>query len=153
MQYITTAHEAELNAARVMREWGFVDAKATTGGSDGGIDVRSSGALAQVKWRGAQVSRDEIQKLYGARGLDSTKQLMFFAASGYSRPAITAANELRVALFTYDPLGHVRVENDVRVRAAVVNQTIDRDKILWLALTSGAAIAAIALMVAAITAL
>ena len=52
MHFIITAHQAELNAAAKMRSWGFVDATSATGGSDGGIDVRSRQALAQVKWRG-----------------------------------------------------------------------------------------------------
>ncbi|MCS4257979.1 hypothetical protein M2405_006306 [Rhodococcus erythropolis] len=32
MQYITTPHQAELNAADKMKSWGFTDAVATTGG-------------------------------------------------------------------------------------------------------------------------
>ncbi|WP_283608457.1 hypothetical protein [Mycolicibacterium poriferae] len=39
MQYITSVHEVELNAERAMRFWGFMDAKATTGGADGGIGL------------------------------------------------------------------------------------------------------------------
>lgn len=35
MAFITTPHQAELNAASKMREWGFADARATTGGADG----------------------------------------------------------------------------------------------------------------------
>lgn len=34
MHYITTAHKAELNAADMMRAWGFIVATFTTGGSE-----------------------------------------------------------------------------------------------------------------------
>lgn len=71
MQYITTPHQAELNAADKMKSWGFTDAVATTGGTDGGIDVRSSRALAQVKWKGGAAGRPEMQQLYGVRGTDT----------------------------------------------------------------------------------
>lgn len=57
MQPITDFHQAELNAAKAMRSFGFVDAVATTGGADGGLDVRSVRALAQVKWRGGTTGK------------------------------------------------------------------------------------------------
>ncbi|SIS11467.1 restriction endonuclease [Williamsia sterculiae] len=108
MNYITSAHQAELNAAAKMREWGFIDATATTGGSDGGIDVRSRKALAQVKWRGGVAGRPDLQLLVGARGTDTDKQLMFFAASGYSKQAVEYAKSMGIALYTYDPTGAVQ---------------------------------------------
>lgn len=104
MQYIQTPHDAELNAAEVMKAWGFGDAVATTGGADGGIDVRSKRALAQVKWRGGLVGRPEVQQLYGARG-NGDELLFFFAASGYSEQAVKYADQVGVSLFTYDPIG------------------------------------------------
>ncbi|WP_411157656.1 restriction endonuclease [Nocardia puris] len=62
--YIRTPQEAERNAAARMREMGFADAAVTAGGADGGVDVRASRAIAQVKWRGGMVSRPEVQKLF-----------------------------------------------------------------------------------------
>ncbi|UNQ40960.1 restriction endonuclease [Prescottella equi] len=109
--YINDFHEAELNAERVMREWGFTDAVATTGGADGGIDVRSSTALAQVKWKGGVAGRPEIQRLYGARGGDHQKQLFFFDASGYSKDAVKYADQVDVRLFRYNPLGEAEPMN------------------------------------------
>ena len=93
-----------------MKAWGFPDAVATNGGSDGGIDVRSSRALAQVKWKGGATGRPDIQNLVGARG-NGTQQLIFFSASGYSQQAIAYANEMNVLLMTYDPLGEVEGVN------------------------------------------
>lgn len=119
MQYITTPHEAELNAEAVMKSWGYIDARATTGGSDGGIDVSSSRALAQVKWRGGVAGRPDLQKLYGARGADTSKSLFFFAASGYSKQAVDYANQVGIGLFVYDPTGAVTAVNRTRMPQAV----------------------------------
>lgn len=110
MRFIKTPHEAELNAQDQMRSWGFDDAVATTGGADGGIDVRSSRALAQVKWKGGVTGRPDIQNLYGARGA-GTQQLFFFSASGYSDQAVEYANQVNILLMTYDPLGAVEGVN------------------------------------------
>ncbi|MGF0248601.1 restriction endonuclease [Rhodococcus erythropolis] len=111
MQYITTPYPAELNAADKMKSWGFTDAVATTGGADGGIDVRSSRALAQVKWKGGAAGRPEMQQFYGARGTDTKKALFFFAASSCSKATIAYADEVCIGLFTYDPVGEMTAVN------------------------------------------
>ncbi|MBF6359844.1 restriction endonuclease [Nocardia farcinica] len=91
MKYIATPYEAEENAAVQMRSLGFSDARVTASGADGGIDVRASGADAQVKWRAGQVGRPELQRLFGARGKRFELQLFFFAASPYSTHAVSYA--------------------------------------------------------------
>ncbi|MFI8976885.1 restriction endonuclease [Nocardia asteroides] len=111
MQYIGSPREAEENAAKVLRRMGFRDAATTPVGPDGGIDVVSSGALAQVKWQGARVGRPDVQRLYGARGRNHHKRLFFFAASGYTEAAIGYANEQDIALYTFDPTGAARLVN------------------------------------------
>lgn len=111
MQYIQTGQDAELNAAQRMRELGFADAQVTAGGADCGIDVHSSTALAQVKWRGGMAGRPELQALFGARGSDFSKQLLFFAASDYSQHAVEYAEHYRIALFVYDPTGTLAPKN------------------------------------------
>ncbi len=116
MQYITTPQEAEANAALRMRKLGFTDARVTAGGADGGIDVRSSAALAQVKWRGGMVGRPELQALFGARGSDFSKQLLFFAASGYSQHAVEYADHSQIALFVYEPTGTLVPKNQHATR-------------------------------------
>lgn len=83
-----------------MRQWGFHDAHAAPGGPDGGIDVRASGALGQVKFRAAQVGRPDLQRLVGARG-SSNARLFFFTGTSYSSRAIEFADEMGIALFTY----------------------------------------------------
>ncbi|MBE7194404.1 MAG: restriction endonuclease [Gordonia polyisoprenivorans] len=105
--YIRDATAAEQNAAERMRELGFTDARVTPGGADNGIDVIAANALAQVKWRGAQVPRADIQRLFGARGHRQDVALLFFAASGFSKAAVECADELGVMLFSYDPDGSI----------------------------------------------
>ncbi|WP_353941025.1 restriction endonuclease [Streptomyces sp. HUAS MG91] len=93
--------QAELNAARWMRHWGYSDATASPGGPDGGIDVRSARALGQVKYQAAQVGRPELQRFVGARPYGSTAQLIFFTGSEYAATAVAYAKEWNIALFTY----------------------------------------------------
>ncbi|WP_109527720.1 restriction endonuclease [Nocardia aurea] len=119
MEYIRTPAQAEQNAARKMRELGFFDAVATTGGADGGIDVRASNAVAQVKWRGGVTGRPELQRLFGARGADFSSKLLFFSATGYSQQAHEYAMSSGIALFTYEPTGDLRPEN--RLASSLVN--------------------------------
>lgn len=111
MEYITTPAAAERNAAAQMRALGYDDAEAVTAGPDGGIDVRSSRAVGQVKFRGANASRPELQNLYGARGRAHGKELWFFAATGYTAGAVICGDELQMLLFTYEPHGELKPAN------------------------------------------
>ncbi len=108
---ITSWRAAEANAAVWMRFWGFADAHVTEAGSDGGVDVRASGALAQVKREARPVGRPALQRLVGARGRDVSLHLLFFSSSGYSQAATQYAAELGIALYTYDGAGRVSVHN------------------------------------------
>lgn len=67
-------------------------------------------ALAQVKWKGGATGRPDCQELVGARGT-GTEQLFFFSASGYSAQAIECADQVGMALFTYDPVGAAEAVN------------------------------------------
>lgn len=122
MQYISTPHEAELNAERVLKSWGYIDAVATTGGADGGIDVRSSKVLAQVKFRGSKAGRPELQNLVGARQGEPDKTLMFFDYMGYSRDAVVYADAAGIGLYVYDLSGNVEPVNEAgrRLMAATL---------------------------------
>jgi hypothetical protein len=98
-----TAKEAELNAAAVLRSWGYLDAQSPSHGADGGIDVTSSRALAQVKMRSVKAGRPEIQNLVGAREADKSKALMYFDYKGYSPQAVDYANRMGVGLYVLRP--------------------------------------------------
>lgn len=103
-----THQQAERAMARAMQNMGFGDARAMPGGPDGGIDVRSRSAVAQVKHHRTKVGRPDLQRLYGARGTSSDKQMLFFSRSGYSNAAVDYAAGVDMALFVFDDSGNVR---------------------------------------------
>lgn len=111
MRYIDSPEAAEVNAALRMRDLGFVDAQVSGPGADGGIDVFSERAVAQVKYRVGFVGRPDLQRLFGARGNRSDLQMLFFAGSGYSRQAVEYADKVGMALFVYDEIGIVAPHN------------------------------------------
>ncbi|WP_229890442.1 restriction endonuclease [Streptomyces mashuensis] len=110
--------DAEHNAAAWMRHWGYTDARAQPGGADGGIDVRSRRALGQVKHQTAAVGRPELQRLFGARGKDMGKQLLFFTGSSYTSTAVAYAAENDIALFVYQMDGSMDAVNSPAHRIA-----------------------------------
>lgn len=81
----TEAEQYELAAAAWMRQHGFPDAKVTPPGADAGIDVRATGAVAQVKAWNHKVGRPELQRLKGASS--PGQKLFFFAKSGFTTHA------------------------------------------------------------------
>ncbi|MFD8117467.1 restriction endonuclease [Streptomyces microflavus] len=113
---ISSWQQAELNAARWMRHWGYADASARPGGPDSGIDVRATGALGQVKYQAAQVGRPELQRFVGARPYGSTAQLIFFTGSDYATTAAVYAQEWSIALFRYRLDGSMMPLNDTARR-------------------------------------
>ncbi|GAA0678906.1 hypothetical protein GCM10009536_06340 [Streptomyces thermocarboxydus] len=113
---ISSWQQAELNAARWMRHWGYTDATARPGGPDSGIDVRATGALGQVKYQAAQVGRPELQRFVGARPYGSTAQLIFFTGSDYAPTAVAYAQEWNIALFRYHLDGAMKPVNDAARR-------------------------------------
>lgn len=119
--HVTTPKDAELNAAAVMRSWGYLDAVSPEHGADGGIDVRSSKALAQVKFRGVKAGRPEIQNLVGAASGDRTRALLFFDFKGYSPQAVQYANQMGIGLYVYDASGAVWSVNDAGRRLMAVS--------------------------------
>ncbi|MCT9084470.1 restriction endonuclease [Streptomyces fulvoviolaceus] len=113
---ISSWQQAEHNAARWMRHWGYTDAAARPGGPDSGIDVRATGALGQVKYQAAQVGRPELQRFVGARPYGSTAQLIFFTGSDYAPTAVAYAQEWNIALFRYRLDGTMTPVNDTARR-------------------------------------
>ena len=95
---------AELHIEEWMAHWGFRDAKATPVGPDGGFDVKSSRAAAQVKFRGRPTPLDQINSFHGAcRGRYEYE--IFVSKSGFTKPARDAADECEMALFTLESDG------------------------------------------------
>lgn len=103
--------DAEQNAAAWMRYWGYTDARVTNGGPDAGVDVRSSDALAQVKFEARSVGRPQLQNLVGARGRAHAKALLFFSGAGFSAHAVDYAADMDIALFEYSLDGSMKPQN------------------------------------------
>lgn len=91
---------------------GYPDARQSPPGPDGGVDVLASLALAQVKYEKRAVGRPRLQQLSGARGERAEAQLVFYSASGYTKPALAYARRHDVALFRFDEHGEIHVSND-----------------------------------------
>jgi hypothetical protein len=110
---VANGQDAQRNASRWMRAWGFWDALATSPGTDRGIDIRASGAIGQVMFQAAGVDREALHELVGATAESSGDQLFFFTGTYYSREAIAYADQHRIALFTYDLDGSMTPQNSI----------------------------------------
>ncbi len=112
-QRIASWQDAELNAVAWLRYFGYPDARLTPAGADEGIDVVAAGAVAQVKARRLEkVSRPDVQQLVGAAGRGDTRNLFFFAWSGYSPQALEYAERHHIAAFTFALDGATSPENE-----------------------------------------
>jgi hypothetical protein len=107
---IRSPDDAEQVAAEWMRLLGFGDARCTGAGTDGGVDVRSGDAVAQVKAQLAPVGRPELQALYGVARSERRRPL-FFSLMSYTAAARAWADEVGMALFRFDHAGLVEPVN------------------------------------------
>ena len=98
---------AELAAVVHMKSIGFIDATLTKSGADGGIDVESSEAAAQVKFYANPVGRPDIQRLRGAA--HTYRLALFYSTGGYTSEAVEYADQAQVALFHMDAFGRVEI--------------------------------------------
>ncbi|WP_329319345.1 MULTISPECIES: restriction endonuclease [unclassified Streptomyces] len=101
---IREARDAELVAVEWMRYLGFEDAVATPVGADGGIDVTSSRAVAQVKMEARPTGRPVVQQLHGVC-VHEGKTGVFFSLAGYTSQARTWAETSGTVLFRFDYQG------------------------------------------------
>lgn len=110
------ADDAEIVAANIMRDLGFVDAHVTQRAGDKGLDIISQDAVAQVKWQAGKVGRPALQNLVGASFLHGSVKLLFFTRTGYSAQAVEYSNEVQMALFVMDLDGSYSAVNGVAGR-------------------------------------
>lgn len=108
--FLVDWHAAELAAVEHMRSLGFIDAQATAPGADGGIDAESSEAAAQVKFYANPIGRPEIQRLRGAA--HEYRLALFYSTGGYTKEAVTYANDAGVSLFVMDAYGSCTPASD-----------------------------------------
>jgi hypothetical protein len=110
------AEHAETLAAQYMQWLGFSDAARCghINQPDGGIDISSTHAVAQVKaqWS-SKIPRPLLQAFTGACIVKEhmLKGHRLFFAPSYSPDAIAYADELNMKLFTFDAGGQVSPEN------------------------------------------
>lgn len=97
-----------------IRDLGFGNVRRAGPGSDGGIDVRGSGIVAQVKMTALPVGRPVLQQLVGAA--PTTSHRACYSTSGYTRDAFVYARQQELALFQIETTGSVKPRNDVAVR-------------------------------------
>lgn len=107
---LRSPEDAEQAAAEWMRWLGFADARVTPPGADGGVDVTSAGALAQVKAHMAPVGRPDLQGLFGVAAAER-KRPLFFSLTGYTREALDWAGHVSLPLFRFDPTGGLEAAN------------------------------------------
>ena len=112
---VRTTRDAEENAALVLRWLGFRDAATTPLGTDSGIDVTSSAAVAQVKMEGLPTGRPAVQALFGA-ATAAGKAGFFFSLAGYTAQAIEWADTISLPLFRFDFQGTPEAVNEAAQR-------------------------------------
>lgn len=100
-----TPRDAEELAADWMRSMGASGVEVTRFQGDGGIDVTSTGYIAQVKHFATNVGVAPIRELSGVVRADGRRGL-FFATNGYSPGAIEFADRSGIALFRMHPEKH-----------------------------------------------
>ena len=87
---IRNYRDAELAARDWLRSVGFTDADLTGEGADGGVDVRSSNLVAQVKAELKPVGRPVIQQIFGVASAEGSEAACF-ALSGFTSEATAGA--------------------------------------------------------------
>ena len=97
---IRTPRDAEEYAAEVMEAIGFTNVRLSPVGPDGGIDVTSDEALAQVKLEGRRSTREQLQRLTGITLTQGTAAI-FFSLAGYTKAALDWAEATDMALFEF----------------------------------------------------
>lgn len=101
---IRTARDAELIAAEWMTYWGYTHVVTTPVGVDGGVDVHSDEAVAQVKAEAVPTGGPKVQQHHGV-AVSHGKQALFFSLAGYTPAARTFAEANAMLLFSFDLQG------------------------------------------------
>jgi hypothetical protein len=98
-RFLRSPADFEAAAADWMRAWGFCRVRVTRAGRDGGIDVESDEAVAQVKAWMVPIGSPAIQQLKGAAHDGRTP--IFFSLMEYTPSAVQFADQAGVALFRF----------------------------------------------------
>lgn len=107
---IRSPRDAELVAAEWLTYFGFTNVRPTPVGADGGIDVDSDQAVAQVKAESIPVGRPKLQQHHGV-AVAHRKMPIFFSLSGYTPQAQTYAADNGIILFGFNLQGEPEPAN------------------------------------------
>ena len=99
----TTWQDAEREARNWMAANGFRDATVTRAGADGGVDIRSRKAVAQVKYWSKPCGIRDVQRIAGVAAAEG-KRALVFSRRGFTKAASEWGEEAGVALFRVDPV-------------------------------------------------
>lgn len=89
--------EYEDYCRQVVVSWGYLDAQTSRYVRDGGIDVESEELVVQCKHVAGNVRAPEVQAIFGIAS-SKGKRAVVFSAGGFTKDAISFANEAGVAL-------------------------------------------------------
>lgn len=103
---IRSPTDAEVVAGEWMRWFGFTDARVTQASRDGGIDVDSSQAVAQVKAYMTPIGRPALQQLHGVAA-SLGRRAIFFSLMAYTGDAVTWGDSVGMSLFRFNHAGEV----------------------------------------------
>lgn len=97
---LTSADDAERYARDYLVHLGYTDARVTGAGPDGGVDVQSSRAVAQVKMEAVKSGAPYVQALFGIAALRGVTGI-FFSLAGYTTKAVEFADQAGLLLFQF----------------------------------------------------
>ncbi|MCU1612631.1 MAG: restriction endonuclease [Frankiales bacterium] len=109
-QQILDFNDAERVAAEWMSYFGYSNVGVMPIGPDGGVDVYSEEALAQVKATTSPSTRPQIQQHLGVC-TPRSKLPLFFSMAGYTPGAVEWADRNGMALFSFNRTGGVTAAN------------------------------------------
>lgn len=99
-------HPNPENFEEYCAEWsrflGYQDAVKTQNKRDGGVDIKASNMIAQVKFQANPVGVGPVRELNGVKR--GNQETLFFALNGYTPEARREASEFGMTLITVRPV-------------------------------------------------
>jgi len=93
---------AEEICAKWLRDLGY-NARTTSDGADGGVDIRSFRYLGQVKNYKGSVPVQAVREIHGIAASED-KEGIFFTSGRYTKAAVDFADKVAMPLITYDAI-------------------------------------------------
>lgn len=135
---IRTARDAEEAARLHLEGLGAHGTVLTASGPDGGVDVRGSRVVAQVKAQVTPVSAAVVQQIFGIARVED-KTAVVYALAGFTPDAVRFADKAAVALFQFDLVGEPQPLNHA---ARTLPSKLDPVGLQWKHPVSGVPLAA-----------